>query len=66
MVMNEVLDNIAHYAAIIAEVIAFILIIIGILRSVWIFIKKTIFMKIDHISIAEIRNTLGHHFVSRS
>lgn len=58
--MNETVKTVAHYVASISEVIAVIFIISGIIGAVWIYIRKTFFIKTDYIAMAESRNHLGH------
>lgn len=58
--MHEVIRLIAHYAATAAELVAVVLIILGMAGSVLIFVKKTFFIKVDYIAIAGSRNHLGH------
>lgn len=58
--MNEVLNNIAQLAAIIAEILAFLFIIIGIIRAILIYVKKA-FGEKSETSITASRNELGHY-----
>jgi uncharacterized membrane protein len=58
--MNEILDSITHYAAIAAEILAFLFIIFGIITTVLTFVKKALIDKSD-FAITESRNKLGHH-----
>jgi uncharacterized membrane protein len=58
--MNEILDNIAQYAAIAAEVIAFLFIIFGVITAVLTFVKKALIDK-SSVAITESRTKLGHY-----
>jgi len=60
MAVYEIIKLVAHYAATAAELIAVLLIILGMAGSVLIFAKKTFFVKVDYFAIARSRNHLGH------
>ncbi len=58
--MHELLKNVAHYAAMLAEGIAVILIIVGIIGSLIMYARKTCFLRADHQAMRQSRNHLGH------
>jgi len=58
--MHELLKNVAHYAAMLAEGIAVILIIVGIIGSLIMYARKTRFLRADHQAMRQSRNHLGH------
>jgi len=58
--MEELVKLVAHYVSIIAEGVAVLFIIDGIIGSVWIYGQKTYFVKKDYVAYLESRNHLGH------
>lgn len=58
--MHETIKTIAHFVANIAEVIAVLLILIGIIGALVIYVRKTFFLKADYIAMTQSRNHLGH------
>lgn len=58
--MHNTVRVAAQYAAIISEGIAVLFIISGIIGALWIYVRKTIFMKAGYLAITESRNRLGH------
>ncbi len=58
--MHEVLDSIAQSAAIVAEILAFLFIIVGIVRAILTYVKKT-FVEKSESAITVRRNELGHY-----
>lgn len=58
--MHEAIKTVAHYVATIAEGVAVLFIISGIVGALWIYTKKTFFVKTDYHAIAESRIHLGH------
>ena len=58
--MEEIVKLIAHYVSIVAEGIAVLFIINGIIGAVWIYGKNTFFIKKDYYAFMESRNHLGH------
>jgi uncharacterized membrane protein len=58
--MLEMIKIIAHNVATVAEGIAVVFIIIGIIGALLIYAKKTFFVKSDHLAITQSRNHLGH------
>jgi uncharacterized membrane protein len=58
--MGELIKTTAHYTAFFLEGIAVLLIISGAIGSIWIYIKKTLFIKTDYFAITQSRNHLGH------
>jgi uncharacterized membrane protein len=58
--MSEFIKLVAHYVAIIAEGIAVLFIIFGIIGALMIYVKKTLFVKSDYFAMTKSRNHLGH------
>jgi uncharacterized membrane protein len=58
--MHELIKNVAHYAALLAEGIAVVLIISGFVGALGIYARKTYFIRADHQAMAQSRNHLGH------
>ncbi len=58
--MESSVKIIAHYVAILAEGIAVLYILAGVIGALWIYAKKTYFVKRDYITFVESRNHLGH------
>jgi uncharacterized membrane protein len=58
--VHNTVKIVAQYAAIISEGIAVLFIISGIIGAVWIYIRKTVFIKTDYLAITTSRNHLGH------
>jgi len=58
--MTEFIKLIAHYVAAVAEGIAVFFIIIGIVGAVFIYVRKTFFLKTDYMAMTQSRNHLGH------
>jgi uncharacterized membrane protein len=58
--MSELIKLVAHHAAIIAEGIAVLFIIVGIIGALIIYVKKTFFVTSDYIAMTRSRNHLGH------
>jgi uncharacterized membrane protein len=58
--VQEIVKIIAHYVAIIAEVIAVFFIISGIVGALMIYLRKTLMIKKDYVAIVESRKHLGH------
>jgi len=58
--MLELIKLIAHHVAVIAEGIAVLFIIIGIVGALFIYVKKTFFLKADYMAMTQSRNHLGH------
>jgi uncharacterized membrane protein len=58
--MLELIKLVAHYVAVIAEGIAVFFIIIGIVGALFIYVKKTFFLKADYMAMTQSRNHLGH------
>lgn len=58
--MQETVKTIAQYVAIAAEGIAVLFIVSGIVGALWIFARKTLFIKKDYTTYVESRNHLGH------
>jgi uncharacterized membrane protein len=58
--MVELIKLVAHHVATIAEGIAVLFIIIGIAGALFIYVKKTFFLKADYTAMTQSRNHLGH------
>ncbi|MEW6054828.1 MAG: DUF1622 domain-containing protein [Nitrospirota bacterium] len=58
--MHELIKNVAHYAAMLAEGIAVIIIIFGIVGALGMYAKKTFFIRSDYQAMVRSRNHLGH------
>jgi uncharacterized membrane protein len=58
--VQELVKDIAHLVAITAEGIAVLIILFGIIGSLWIYARKTYFVKRDYLTFVESRNHLGH------
>ena len=58
--MSEFIKLVAHHVAIIAEGIAVLFIIFGIIGALMIYVKKTFFVKSDYLAMTKSRNHLGH------
>jgi uncharacterized membrane protein len=58
--MHELIKNVAHYAAMLAEGIAVIIIIFGIVGALGMYAKKTFFIRADHQAMVQGRSHLGH------
>jgi uncharacterized membrane protein len=58
--MHELIKNVSHYAALLAEGIAVVLIISGFVGALGIYARKTYFIRADHQAMAQSRNHLGH------
>src|SRR4030043_757250 len=58
--MSEFIKLVAHHVAIIAEGIAVLFIIFGIIGALVIYVKKTFFVKSDYLAMTKSRNHLGH------
>jgi uncharacterized membrane protein len=58
--MHELIKNVAHYAALLAEGIAVVLIISGFVGALGMYARKTYFIRADHQAMAQSRNHLGH------
>jgi uncharacterized membrane protein len=58
--MEATVKDIAHLVAVVAEGIAVLFIISGIVGALWIFARKTYFIKRDYLAFVESRNHLGH------
>ena len=58
--MTELIKLVAHHVAIIAEGIAVLFIIFGIIGALVIYVKKTFFVKSDYLAMTKSRNHLGH------
>lgn len=58
--MHEILKTAATYVAYLAETIAVIYIIIGIIGALALYVKKTLFVRIDFRAFVESRHYLGH------
>jgi len=58
--MQETVKTVAFYVAYISEGIAVAIIFSGIGGSLWIYLRKTFFLKSDFRAIAESRDHLGH------
>ncbi|MEW6584163.1 MAG: DUF1622 domain-containing protein [Nitrospirota bacterium] len=58
--MHELIKNVAHYAALLAEGIAVIIIILGFVRSFGMYARRTYFVRADYQAMRESRNHLGH------
>lgn len=58
--MHELIKNVAHYAAMLAEGIAVVIIIFGFIGAVGMYARKTYFIRADHQAMAQSRNHLGH------
>jgi uncharacterized membrane protein len=58
--MHDTVKIIAHYAAIIAEGIAVLFIIVGIIGAIVIYVRRTFFVKTDYLAMTASRNHLGH------
>ena len=58
--MSEFIKLVAHHVAIIAEGIAVLFIIFGIIGALVIYVKKTLFVKSDYLAMTKSRNHLGH------
>ena len=58
--MHDTVKIIAHYAAIIADGIAVLFIIVGIIGALVIYVRRTFFIKTDYLAMTQSRNHLGH------
>ena len=58
--MHDTVKIIAHYAAIIADGIAVLFIIVGIIGAIVIYVRRTFFVKTDYLAMTASRNHLGH------
>ena len=58
--MLEFIKLIAHHVAAVAEGIAVLFIIIGIVGALFIYVKKTFFLKAGYTAMTQSRNHLGH------
>jgi uncharacterized membrane protein len=58
--MEDIIKTIAHHTALFLEGIAVIFIITGAIGALYIYIKKTLFIKTDYHAIAQSRSHLGH------
>jgi len=58
--MESIVNDVAHYVAVAAEGIAILYIAIGIIGALWIFARKTYFVRRDHLAFVESRSHLGH------
>jgi len=58
--MHDTVKILAHYAAIIADGIAVLFIIVGIIGAIMIYVRKTFFIKSDYLAMTQSRNHLGH------
>src|SRR4030067_1474060 len=58
--MHDTVKILAHYAAIIADGIAVLCIIVGIIGAIIIYVRKTFFLKTDYMAMTQSRNHLGH------
>jgi len=58
--MHDTVKILAHYAAIIADGIAVLFIIVGIIGAIMIYVRKTFFLKTDYMAMTQSRNHLGH------
>ena len=58
--MHEFIRDVAHYAALLAEGIAVLLIILGFIGALGMYARKTYFIRSDHKAMAQSRNHLGH------
>jgi uncharacterized membrane protein len=58
--MHDTVKIVAHYAAIIADGIAVLFIIVGIIGAIMIYVRKTFFLKTDYMAMTQSRNHLGH------
>jgi uncharacterized membrane protein len=58
--MHELIKDVAHYAAMLAEGIAVVIIMFGFIGAVGMYAKKTYFIRADHQAMAQSRNHLGH------
>jgi len=58
--MTEFIKLVAHHISIIAEGIAVLFIIFGIIGALVIYVKKTIFVKSDYLAMTKSRSYLGH------
>ncbi len=63
--MEDIIKAIAHHAAFFLEGVAVIFIIVGSIGALYIYIKKTGFIKTDYVAIVTSRRHLGH-FLSSS
>lgn len=58
--MHDILKTAATYVAYLAEAIAVVYIIIGIAGALILYVKKTLFIRIDYRAFVESRHYLGH------
>jgi uncharacterized membrane protein len=58
--MHDTVKIVAHYAAIIADGIAVLFIIAGIVGALVIYVRKTVLAKSDYLAMTQSRNHLGH------
>ncbi len=58
--MGDIIKTIAHHTAFFLEGIAVIFIITGGIGALYIYIKRTGFIKTDYVAMAKSRNHLGH------
>ena len=58
--MHEAIKTVAHFVATIAEGIAVLFILIGIIGALAIYVRKTFFLKADYVAMTQSRNHLGH------
>ncbi|MEW6053781.1 MAG: hypothetical protein AB1552_08345 [Nitrospirota bacterium] len=63
--MQEIVRLIANYTATVAEAIAVLFIIFGIVGAVFIYIKKATLFHQNYWAMSDSRTHLGHTFMSR-
>ena len=58
--MHEAATLIAQYAAYLAEGIATLIILVGVLQALWIYLRRALFSKSDYSEMTRSRIKLGH------
>jgi len=58
--MHDLIRDVAHYAAMLAEGIAVVIIMFGFIGALGMYARKTYFIRADHQAMAQSRNHLGH------